>query len=132
MRRTIITDVSKLKLPSDPIERWEVKEILPHLIDTAEAHYDKCLGLAANQIGYQKRLFVVKIDGNYAAFINPEIIVRKDGIKSDFETCLSFPDRKPVKVRRYKTIKMADFNIFHGIVARVIQHEIDHLNGVLI
>jgi len=96
------------------------------------------LGLAANQIGVLQRVFVIKRNnGEMLEFINPEIL-QKEGNKIDREGCLSVPEREgPVpraeKVKlRYQTLTDEEVEaVFSDLEARVIQHELDHLDGVL-
>ena len=143
MIKDIITDESKLNLPSnwyDNNHEADIQQIVQDLIDTADAHKDKCLGLAANQIGYNSRIFVIKTPEGYAAAINPEVVCMTGGRKQYFEACLSRPGKEPVKVKRYKRVKLKLVNDkgeealleFKGLAARIVQHEMDHLNGVLI
>lgn len=92
------------------------------------------IGLAANQMGINKRVFIAMIDGNWECFVNPEIIKTSKTTTEYEEGCLSLPG-KLFKTKRYdwikvkslgkKTKKYKDFN------AIVIQHEVDHLNGKL-
>jgi len=96
------------------------------------------IGLAAPQVGISKKMIVVDIGEGLLKLINPKIVSRK-GVSSFDEGCLSVPDQS-VKVKRAEEIVVSytdDNNIHHqrnfqGLVARVIQHEIDHLNGKLI
>lgn len=94
------------------------------------------IGLAASQVGINKRVFVMGNQDRIYACINPEIL-EADGNVMDVEGCLSFPDLW-LRVRRAETIKVRYKNAmgetietsFTGLVARVFQHELDHLNGV--
>jgi len=96
------------------------------------------VGLAANQIGETKCIFVYDVDGKPEAVINPEIL-EKVGTSENYEGCLSVPHLS-VKVERAEEIRIRGFNrdgldiiiTADGLRARVFQHEIDHLNGVLI
>lgn len=134
----IITDEDKLTVPSGVTKESET--IVKDLIDTANAHKDKCLGLAANQIGYNSRIFVIKTPEGYAAAINPEVVCMTGGRKKYWEVCLSRPGKDPIRVKRYKRVKLKLVNAegeealieFKGLAARIVQHEMDHLNGVLI
>ncbi|RQD77814.1 MAG: peptide deformylase [Candidatus Syntrophonatronum acetioxidans] len=121
-----------------------VKEITPNIIgileDMAETMYcEEGIGLAANQIGIPKRLVVIDIqDGNLLELINPEIM-EQEGKEVGIEGCLSFPGilgevpratRVVVEAlnREGKKIKLEA----NGLLARVLQHEIDHLEGKLL
>ena len=143
MIKDIITDKEFLNQKS--IEELAIitedsMKVIKDLIDTANEHKEECVGLAANQIGYLKRVFVIKVDDKFIPIINPKVIVRCGGIKSADEGCLSRPNEKPIKKRRHKEITIRYYNIdgedvtekFKGFTARIIQHEWDHLEGRLI
>ena len=108
------------------------------LLDTLIAHRDECVGMAANMIGIKKRIICFDADGTYMTMFNPEIIKFSDAYNTE-ESCLSLLGG-PRKTKRYKKIKVqyqtADFKVrvknFEGWTAQIIQHEIDHCNGVLI
>ena len=111
------------------------------LLDTAKYWSRRCAGLAFPQIGILKRGFVIKVNGIFQPVINPQIISKSTAIKSRFESCLSLPQQEPIKVRRSITIKISYYDPFikenciqkfGQFEARVVQHEIDHLNGILI
>ena len=116
-------------------EDLQVAQDLP---DTLTAHKDCCVGMAANMIGVQKRIIAFDNDGTYMVMFNPEII-KKSGFYDAEESCLSLLGGSR-KCKRYQTIKVqwqtAEFqtNIktFIGFPAQIIQHEVDHCNGVLI
>lgn len=121
------------------------KEDLPiaqDLLDTLMAHKETCVGMAANMIGAKKRIIAFLDESGrtpvYTVMLNPEII-KKDGAYDTEEGCLSlFGD--PRKCKRYKTIKVqyqtvtmqARVKTYTGWTAQIIQHEVDHCNGVLI
>jgi peptide deformylase len=102
-----------------------------------------CVGLAHNQIGGNKKVFVAKIDGKWSVFINAEIKETSTDYTMHEESCMSFPN-KFNKVKRYNWITIEhqvqarnnnDGNafqtaVFDGMNACIVQHEIDHLNGV--
>ena len=108
------------------------------LLDTLIAHKESCVGMAANMIGVRKRIIVFENEGTYMTMFNPEII-KKSGPYDAEESCLSLLGG-PRPCKRYKTIKVqwqtAEFQTriktFTGWPAQIIQHEIDHCNGVLI
>ena len=107
------------------------------LLDTLEAHKDGCVGMAANMIGVSKRIIAFDCDGKYMVMFNPEIIKASDSYITD-EGCLSLEGIRQTK--RYRSIKVQyqneSFQIrrktFTGWTAQIIQHEIDHCNGILI
>ena len=108
------------------------------LLDTLEAHKETCVGMAANMIGVCKRIIAFDNEGDYMVMLNPEI-VKMSGEYDTEESCLSLLGG-PRKTKRYQKIKVRfqtlDFQTrlktFDGWTAQIIQHEIDHCNGVLI
>ncbi|MBQ8622296.1 MAG: peptide deformylase [Oscillospiraceae bacterium] len=117
------------------------KEDLPvarDLLDTLTAHKDGCVGMAANMIGVCKRIIVFDNEGTYMTMLNPEII-KTEGEYETEEGCLSLLGG-PRKCRRFKKIKVryqtlelqTRLKTFTGWPAQIIQHEIDHCNGILI
>lgn len=108
------------------------------LLDTLSAHRDACVGMAANMIGVCKRIIVFDDSGTPTLMFNPEI-VKSSGEYETEEGCLSLLGG-PRKTKRYQKIKVRfqtrDFQIrlktFEGWTAQIIQHEIDHCNGILI
>ena len=107
------------------------------LLDTLAAHREGCVGMAANMIGVNKRIIVFDDDGKYQVMFNP-VIVKRDRPYEAEEGCLSLIGRR--KVKRFQTIKVQWQNkklqtrlkTFTGWTAEIIQHEIDHCEGVLI
>ena len=108
------------------------------LLDTLVAHKDGCVGMAANMIGVCKRIIAFDNGGGYMVMFNPEIIKKAEPYDTE-EGCLSLLGG-PRKCKRYKTIKVqwqtAEFQTriktFTGFPAQIIQHEVDHCEGVLI
>ena len=108
------------------------------LLDTLSAHHEECVGMAANMIGVKKRIICFDNNGVYMTMFNPEIIKYSDSYETE-EGCLSLLGG-PRKTKRYKRIRVqyqtAEFKVrtkvFEGWTAQIIQHEIDHLNGILI
>ncbi len=113
-------------------------QVAQDLLDTLTAHKDGCVGMAANMIGVHKRIIAFDNDGTYMVMFNPEII-KKSGPYDTEEGCLSLLGG-PRECKRYQTIKVqwqtAEFQsrikTFTGFPAQIIQHEVDHCNGVLI
>lgn len=107
------------------------------LLDTLIAHKDGCVGMAANMIGVNKRIIAFDNEGEYMVMLNP-MIVKQSGVYEAEEGCLSLTGTR--KVRRFKSIKVQWQNeklqtrlkTFTGWMAEIIQHEIDHCEGVLI
>lgn len=121
------------------------KEDLPivqDLLDTLMAHKDSCVGMAANMIGVKKRIIAFLDESGrvptYTVMLNPEII-KKDGMYDTEEGCLSLLGG-PRPCKRYKSTKIkyqtlelqTRIKTYTGWTAQIIQHEIDHCNGILI
>ena len=121
------------------------KEDLPiaqDLLDTLMAHKETCVGMAANMIGVKKRIIAFLDESGrapvYTVMLNPEII-KKDGAYDTEEGCLSLLGG-PRKCKRHKTIKVQYQTVemqtrvktYTGWTAQIIQHEVDHCNGILI
>ena len=112
-------------------------QVAADLLETLEHHKAGCVGMAANMIGVNKRIIAFDNEGLYTVMFNPEI-VRKSGPYDAEEGCLSLTGTRPV--RRWKSIKVrwqnekfqARLKTFSGWTAQIIQHEIDHCEGILI
>ncbi len=139
-----------LKTPSQPVKRInkDVKQLIKDLKDTMADPSVPAIGLSAPQIGVQKRVFAARMayeedqpDEEMAPptiFINPEIIEAQPEVERGFDACLSIPgmmgytDRNvKIKVRYQDEAGKEVVSDFEGWDARVIQHEIDHLDGIL-
>lgn len=113
-------------------------QVAQDLLDTLISNKDGCVGMAANMIGVRKRIIVFDNEGTYMTMFNPEIIKKAEPYNTE-EGCLSLLGG-PRPCKRYKSIKVqwqtAEFKIriktFTGRPAQIIQHEIDHCNGILI
>lgn len=111
--------------------------IAQDLLDTLRAHKDGCVGMAANMIGVNKRIIAFDNEGMYTLMFNP-VIVKHAGPYEAEEGCLSLTGTR--KARRYQTIKVRWQNeafqtrlkTFTGWTAEIIQHEIDHCDGIII
>lgn len=107
------------------------------LLDTLIAHKDGCVGMAANMIGVCKCIIAFDNEGKFEVMLNPEIIKQSGAYEAE-EGCLSLDGTR--KARRYRTIKVRWLNeklqerikTFTGFTAEIIQHEIDHCEGVII
>ena len=115
----------------------EDTEIARDLLETLEAHKAGCVGMAANMIGVRKRIIAFDNEGSYMVMFNPEL-VKKSGAYEAEEGCLSLTGTR--KTRRWQSIKVQYQNekmqirlkTFTGWTAQIIQHEIDHCNGIII
>ena len=113
------------------------RETARNLLDTLIAHKDGCVGMAANMIGINKRIIAFDNDGEYMVMFNP-VIVKQSGAYETEEGCLSLTGSR--KTRRFKNIKVQWQNekfqtrlkTFTGWTAEIIQHEIDHCDGIII
>ena len=111
--------------------------IAQDLLDTLTAHKDGCVGMAANMIGVCKRIIAFDNEGTYMVMFNP-VIIRQSGPYEAQEGCLSLTGVR--KTKRFQTIKVQWQNekfqtrlkTFTGWTAEIIQHEIDHCEGILI
>lgn len=137
MVRELVHDPILLARKSTPASEEDIN-IAQDLLDTLSAHRESCVGMAANMIGQFKRIIVFDNDGKLMVMLNPEII-KKSGEYETEEGCLSLLGG-PRKTKRYQKIKVQyqtlDFQTrlksFSGWTAQIIQHEIDHCNGILI
>ena len=113
-------------------------QVAQDLLDTLVANKETCVGMAANMIGVRKRIIVFDNEGAYMTMFNPEII-KMSGPYNTEEGCLSLLGG-PRPCKRYQTVKVRWQNeqfqtrikTFTGWPGQIIQHEIDHCNGVLI
>lgn len=138
MERELVHDPIFLAQKSEIADESDA-QTAQDLLDTITAHKDKCVGMAANMIGVLKRVIVFADEkGEFEIMYNPEI-VKSSGVFQAEEGCLSLlGDPRPVK--RFKSIKVKfqnaefkeRFKTFTGFTAQIIQHEIDHCNGILI
>ncbi|KRL53699.1 peptide deformylase [Furfurilactobacillus rossiae] len=136
MIQPINTDIATLKRPAMPATKTD-QQIVTDLLDTLKAHQDNCVGMAANMIGRPKRIIVYQLGPMQIPMINP-VITTQSAPYQTTEGCLSLPGQRPTKryhniTVRYQTsdwqTKTASFTDF---TAQIIQHEIDHCDGILI
>ena len=137
MIREVIHDPVLLGVQSEPATKEDL-QVARDLLDTLIANKDACVGMAANMIGVRKRIIVFDNEGTYMTMFNPEII-KLSGPYDTEEGCLSLLGG-PRPCKRYQTIKVQWQNeqfqtrikTFTDWSAQIIQHEIDHCNGILI
>lgn len=141
MVKEIVTDIEQLGERCDEVdvrkENELMREIILDLKHTLREH-EKGVGLAANQIGYNKRIFVINFNGDIRTFINP-IITNVKGFTLNRESCLSLPGKEYIRPRHeeitvmYQTpLGKSESRKLFGLAAHVFQHELDHLDGLTI
>ena len=137
MVRELIHDPLFLARKSTPAAKDDL-DTARDLLDTLAFHRDSCVGMAANMIGVTKRIIAFDNGGTLMVMLNPEILKAADAYETE-EGCLSLLGG-PRKTKRYQKIKVryetTDLQVriktFTGWTAQIIQHEVDHCNGVLI
>lgn len=136
MVREIVRDPSRLTQRAEPAGVEDL-ETARDLLDTLAAHREDCVGMAANMIGINRRVIVFEDEGGDMVMFNPEIIGESGPYEAE-EGCLSLSGTR--KAQRWRTIKVRYQNelfqtrlkTFTGWTAQIIQHEIDHCEGILI
>ena len=136
MIRPIMKNVMFLAQKSEPATQDDM-QVVRDLLDTLKANEDGCVGMAANMIGVKKRIIVVNMGIMNVAMINP-VITSKSGQYETEEGCLSLVGVR--KTTRYENIEVEYFDVnwkkqknkFSGWTAQIIQHECDHLEGIII
>ena len=136
MIRDICKDEAFLARKAEPATPEDL-QVAADLLETLEHHKDGCVDMAANMIGVNKRIIAFDNEGTYLVMFNPEIL-KKSGTYQAEEGCLSLEGVRPTK--RWKSIKVqyetADgkprIRTFTGWTAQIIQHEIDHCEGIII
>lgn len=137
MVREIVRDTMFLSMKSEPAVKAD-KHIADDLTDTLNANAQKCVGMAANMIGERKRIIAVNDCGKIIVMYNPEITDHTAARYEVEEGCLSLDGER--RTLRYNTIEVeyldARFKkqrrVFKGDTAEIIQHETDHLDGIII
>ena len=136
MIKPIIKDVLFLGQKSEPATKDDIN-VVTDLMDTLQANLDGCVGMAANMIGVKKRIIVFAAGTLIVPMINPVITKKKNSYETE-ESCLSLTGFR--KTTRYETIEVEylDRNFkkhketFNGFIAQIIQHEVDHCDGIII
>ena len=137
MVRELVHDPILLAQKSEPATREDL-DTVQDLLDTLEAHRESCVGMAANMIGVYKKIIAFDNEGTYMVMLNPVIVKASEDYEA-MEGCVSLLG-EPRKANRYRKIKVqyqtTDFQTrmktFTDWTAEIIQHEIDHCNGILI
>ena len=136
MKRPIVHDPFFLAQKSEPATEAD-RQVITDLMDTLRANLECCVGIAANMIGEKKRIIVFCNGPMQMVMVNPQITAKSGEYETE-EGCLSLAGVR--KTKRYQTIKVIyQDQAFHnrtasfdGFTAQIIQHEIDHCNGILI
>ena len=136
MVREIVRDVLFLSRPSAPAAPADLPAAAD-LLDTLAAHRDGCVGMAANMIGVSRRIIAIECDGQLLVLFNPEIL-KKTGPYEAEEGCLSLDGTR--RTKRWQSVKVRYQNrafetrirTFSGFPAQILQHELDHCDGILI
>lgn len=136
MVREICKDTAFLAQKAQPATIEDIS-VAADLLETLQAHHEECVGMAANMIGVNKRIIAFECDGTYMVMFNPQIIKKSDRYEIK-EGCLSLSGMRTAT--RWKSIKVqyqneqfqTRFKTFTGWTAQIIQHEIDHCEGILI
>lgn len=137
MIKELVHDPIFLALKSEEAVKEDIQDA-QDLLDTITAHKETCVGMACNMIGVRKKIICFSDSGKFVTMFNPEIIKAEQPYETE-EGCLSLLGG-PRPVTRYKNIKVryqtnmmqTRIKNFSGFTAQIIQHEIDHCNGVLI
>ncbi len=136
MVQPIVHDPLLLGMKSDPATEVD-SQVMTDLLDTLRAHLDHCVGMAANMIGVRKRIIVFCNGPFQMIMVNPQIIAKSDPFEAE-EGCLSLPGVRKARRFRRITVRYQDMSFrqrtgtFDGFAAQIIQHEIDHCDGILI
>lgn len=137
MIKEIVKDTNILQQKSTKYE-FDDENLIQDMLDTAEHYRYICVGLAAIQIGVPKKVILVKINNKFVPFINPTIFRKSRDTYLAKEGCMSLEGQR--EARRHYHVQVgyttkdgkAEMKTFTGMTAQIIQHEVDHLNGVLI
>ena len=136
MIKPIVKDILFLGQKSEEATKNDIV-VIDDLIDTLRANLEHCVGLASNMIGVKKRILVFTVGNLIVPMINP-VILKKEKLYETEESCLSLIGFR--KTKRYEMIKVEylDRNfkkqkqVFTGFTAQIIQHEMDHFEGIII
>ncbi|WP_373599002.1 peptide deformylase [Paraclostridium bifermentans] len=136
MIRNIVKDIAFLEQKSELATKDDI-EVINDLTDTLKANLDRCVGMAANMIGVKKRILVFTVGSIIVPMVNPVILKKEKPYEAE-ESCLSLEGFR--KTTRYESIEVEylDVNfkkhkqVFTGFTAQIIQHEVDHFEGIII
>ncbi len=136
MIKNIVKDIAFLEQKSELATKDDI-EVINDLTDTLKANLDRCVGMAANMIGVKKRILVFTVGSIIVPMVNPVILKKEKPYEAE-ESCLSLEGFR--KTTRYESIEVEylDVNfkkhkqVFTGFTAQIIQHEVDHFEGIII
>ena len=136
MIKNIVTNIEQLRQPSFPATKADLP-LATDLRDTLAAHQDHCVGMAANMIGEHKRAIIAQLGPIPVVMFNPQLTSQSQPYQTE-EGCLSLTGQRPTK--RFKKITVQFYNqqwqrqqlTLTDFAAEIVQHELDHCNGVII
>ena len=136
MIRPVVKDILFLGQKSEFATKEDIS-VVDDLVDTLRANLEHCVGMAANMIGIKKRILVFAVGNVIVPMVNPVILKKEKSYETE-ESCLSLTGFR--KTMRYETIEVEYFDrnfkkhkeIFTGFTAQIIQHEMDHFEGIII
>lgn len=136
MIRPVVKDILFLGQKSEIATKEDIS-VVDDLVDTLRANLEHCVGMAANMIGIKKRILVFAVGNIIVPMVNPVILKKEKSYETE-ESCLSLTGFR--KTMRYETIEVEYFDrnfkkhkeIFTGFTAQIIQHEMDHFEGIII
>ncbi len=136
MVKPIVKDILFLGQKSEEVTKNDIS-VVDDLMDTLRANLENCVGLAGNMIGVKKRILVFTVGNLIVPMINP-VILKKEKPYETEESCLSLIGFR--KTKRYEMIEVEDLDknfkkqkqVFTGFIAQIIQHEMDHFEGIII
>jgi peptide deformylase len=136
MIKPIVKDILFLGQKSEEATKNDIT-VVDDLVDTLSANLEHCVGLAGNMIGVKKRILVFTVGSLIVPMINPVILKKEKSYETE-ESCLSLIGFR--KTKRYEMIEVEyldrNFNkkkqVFNGFTAQIIQHEMDHFEGIII
>lgn len=136
MIQPIMKDIKFLSIPSTPATKLDLK-VAQDLKDTLSFYSDRCVGMAANMIGVSKNIIIFSVGPCQIVMFNPKITKKSKPYKTE-EGCLSLQGQRACTRYEKITVEYQDENFkkqiqsYEGFVAQIIQHEIDHLSGIII
>ena len=136
MIRPVVKDILFLGQKSEIATKEDIS-VIDDLVDTLRANLEHCVGMAANMIGIKKLILVFSVGNIIVPMVNPVILKKENSYETE-ESCLSLTGFR--KTMRYETIEVEYFDrnfkkhkeIFTGFTAQIIQHEMDHFEGIII